>query len=482
MTQSPNPPCPRCASPDVLQRPDERFRCSQCGHIFSASAPVSNLAQRLRLSAPGQINPWARVAFETAQEAARRGNLAEARAALRRALEAQPDLTDAHYGLALLTTDPVEKRAHLTDVLVAIPNHLDALRELMVLDGRLTPGEAARTHHFNDPQMRPAAGPVQAATQTLICPVCGGDLTIDPDDGHVECRFCGYRAAQAARLTKDSEWLAAALLERKADSVRWKIGRRLLHCNQCGAERTIPATIMSDRCPFCNANQVVAQDALASFQQPDALLRFRVSPEAADARVRHRLTRLDQRIAGLIDTNAVRRLELEGVYLPFWVFDTLADVTRVITPQGRGYALRPQPPERTTFRDGCYDLAVPAVTQPRPSLTHGLGTFDFSQAVDYAPKLLARYPAALYDIDFDKASIEARSLAARWMKQKHGETHQSNVEVTVSTNVVQMSFRLFLLPVWVGVVTEVDGDLRPVLVNGQTGKVALGRAQKRSRR
>jgi len=479
MSQSPNPPCPRCTSPDVLKKADGRFRCGNCGHVFSASAPVASAGLQLRLTSPGQINPWARAAFETAQDAVKHGNLAEARAALHRALEAQPDLTDAHYGLALLSADPVEKRTHLTDVLMAVPNHLDALRELMVLDGRLSQDEAARTHHFNDPKTRTAAGPVRAATTTLTCPVCHGDLTVHPDDGHVECRFCGYRAASALRPSADGEWLAAALLERKAQSVRWKIGRRLLHCNQCGAERTIPATALSDRCPFCNANHVVEQDALGSFQQPDALVRFRVSPETADSRVRQRLTRLDQRIAGFIDTNRVRRLELEGVYLPFWVFDALADVTQVITPQGRGYALRPSQPERTTFRDGCYDLTVPGVTKPRADLIHGLGSFDLEQAVDYAPKLLARYPAALYDVDFDKASMEARSLAARWMKQKHSQTTRSNVEVSVSSNVVQMSFRLFLLPVWVGVLTEVDGDLRPVLVNGQIGKVVLGRTQKR---
>lgn len=479
MTQPPNPTCPRCASLEVLREQDGRFRCSRCGNLFDARPPAENGGLQLRLTSASQVNPWARAAFETAQEAARRGSIAEAQDALRRALEAQPDLTDAHYGLALLSTDPVEKRAHLTDVLLAIPNHLDALRELMVLDGRLTTDQAARSHHFNDPELH-TADPVGTTTSTLICPVCGGDLTVDLVDGHVECRFCGYRAAQAMRLTNDSDSLAAALLERKAEPVRWKIGRRLLHCNQCGAERTLPATTLSDRCPFCNANQVIVQDALGSFQQPDALVRFRVSPEAAAARVRHRLTRLDQRLAGLIDTNAVRRLELEGVYLPFWVFDALADVTKVITPKERGYTLRLQP-ESTTFRDGCYDLTVPGVNRPRSELTHGLGAFALDQAVDYSPRLLARYPAALYDIDFDKASIDARSLAARWMKQKHGQTTATNVEVAVSTFVVHMAFRLFLLPVWIGIVTEVDGDLRPVLVNGQTGKVALGRAHKQRR-
>ena len=482
MSQTPNPPCPRCTSPDVLKRADGRYRCGQCGYVFDASAPERETGIRLRLNSTDAVNPWARAAFETAQVAAQRGHAAEAKAALQRALEAQPDLIDAHYGLALLSTDPAEKRGHLTDVLVVMPNHLDALRDLLVLDGRLSAADAARTHHFNDPELRAAAEPVRAATTTLACPVCGGDLTVDPGDGHVECRFCGYRGPAAARADGNGKWLAAALLQRKAQPVRWKIGRRVLHCGECGAERTIPATALSDRCPFCNTNHVVRQDALASFQQPDALLPFRISPEAADARVRLRLRRLDERIAGFMDTNDVRRLVLEGDYLPFWSFDALADITQVITPRSRGLDARLSEPERLTFRDGCYDLNVTGVSRPPADLLRRLEPFDLEQAVAYAPKLLARYPAALYDVDFDKTSIEARSLASRAMQTKHGATSRNNVDVSVACNVVQMSFRLLLLPVWIGVITEVDGDLRPVLVNGQSGKVVLGRTQKRPTR
>lgn len=481
MSQTPNPPCPRCASPDVLRQPDGAFRCATCGHRFNNSAVNRTGTLNLRLTAR-DISPWARAAFETAQYAARRGDLLEARAALRRALESQPDLTDAHYALALLSDDPVEKRAHLADVLIAVPNHLDALRELMVLDGRLSAEDAARTHHFDEPETRAATNPVRVETTRLACPVCGGDLTVDPLDGHVECRFCGYRAASAPSSPGDRDSLAAAMLERKAQPVRWKIGKRLLHCNQCGAERTIPATALSDRCPFCNSNHVIQQDALASFEQPDALVRFRVSPDAAEARIRKRLRRLDERLAGLIDTNAVRRLDLEGVYLPFWTFDALADVTKTITPQSGDFAARMRNTERMQFRDGCHDLLVPGVTRPRTDLLRRVGTFDLEQAVGYAPKLLARYPAALYNVDFDQASIEARSLASRWMQQKHSYTMRSNVDVSVLSHVVQMSFRLVLLPVWVGVITEVDGDVRPVLVNGQSGQVVLGRTQKRRKR
>ena len=48
-----------------------------------------------------------------------------------------------------------------------------------------------------------------------------------------------------------------------------------------------------------------------------------------------------------------------------------------------------------------------------------------------------------------------------------------------SPKIQNMSFRLVLLPVWVASLMEDDGDVRAALVNGQTGKVALGKAEKR---
>jgi hypothetical protein len=50
--------------------------------------------------------------------------------------------------------------------------------------------------------------------------------------------------------------------------------------------------------------------------------------------------------------------------------------------------------------------------------------------------------------------------------------------VTITSQIRSMSFRLLLLPVWIALLTEVDGDMRIGLVNGQAGRVALGKSQK----
>jgi hypothetical protein len=48
------------------------------------------------------------------------------------------------------------------------------------------------------------------------------------------------------------------------------------------------------------------------------------------------------------------------------------------------------------------------------------------------------------------------------------------IERTQAGPIKGMEYRLVLLPVWVALLTEVDGDQRLALVNGQTGRVAFG--------
>lgn len=478
--------CPTCGGISSFNRVTGKWQCALCGHRFEAEAEAKPQRHPIeRITHRGEINARARSAFETAQYAVRRGDTAQAIAALRRALEMQPDFADAHLWLARLSDDPKVKRDHLSEIIAQFPNHLEATRDLMVLNGQLSAEAAARTHHADDPKIEQAGDNVRTTTSALTCPVCGGHLTIDPYDGHVECRFCGYRAEKAIEPAAGvGASLTMALLERKAEPVRWHIGGRLLHCNHCGAERTIPATTLSTRCPFCDTNHVIVQDQLNSFQQPDGLIPFEIDEQTATDAIREKLGGLAERFFGLFDRNEVKRVEIDGVYLPFWVFDALADVTqtRRVKQDSRRYGGMRLEGNVTTlnFRDGVYDVAIPAVSSPPPRLSLELGKIDFSRAVSYKPRLLARYPASLYDVDFDKASLEARSHAAKLLREKHILiSSRSDEEITVFANVVQMQFRQLLLPAWVATLTEVDGDTRLALVNGQTGQVTLGKAQKR---
>ena len=488
MTQT----CPQCGSMMKLDTASAVFRCTNCRHTIEK--PYETLEQaQARLSAKGtrppvtithrgEVDKRALSVFETGHDYLWMENTTEAIRQFERALEIQGDFADPHLWLAKLAEDEAVKRHHLGEILAYDMGHTEALRMMMVLNGRLTPEQAAQTYHANAPEQKRVE---QAATSTeaLLCPVCGGHLTVDEDGKRVYCRFCGHDAP-LKKADVGADVLGMALLERKAQRVQWVIGERLLHCNQCGAERTLPARKLSMVCPFCGSNQVIVQDALGSFEQPHGLVPFSIYEEPAKAAIRDKMNALTERLYSVRDGNKIARATLEGVFLPFWVFDALLDVSittvdkrisnkdlRWLQAGNTGYS-------HTKTMGGVNGLGICAVKSLPSDLTDRLGEYDLDLMMSYDPKLLASYPAELYEIDFDQASLIARSRASEQVRKEQTTFQGTEVETTVSALVIQMSFSLVLMPVWVATLTERDGDVRTALVNGQNGQVAIGKAKK----
>lgn len=478
--------CPTCGSPLKLNPDTGMFRCDTCG--FKRPETLDEASERIRargqrptvaLTHRGEIDLRARSLFESAHDYLWQGDPDAATLAWRQALDIQPDFADAHLWIARTSSDERVQRDHLGEIIAHDPGHLEALRMLMVLNGQMTPAEAERSREERAPEIQLAEGAVKAKTTALKCPVCGGGLTVE--GSRVVCRFCGHTAPLDAsrHASEGAEVLGVAMLKRRAQAVKWIVGERILHCTRCGAERTIPAERLSAVCPFCGSTQVIQQDALDTIEQPDGLVPFVIDEEQAQAAIRERLKSVGERFAGLFGENRVARAVIEGMYLPFWVFDALAEVSQTTIDRRNPsrYERRPilNPYSNVKISDGLNGVCVAAVNTP---LADQIGEFDLSAAVAYDPKLLAKHPAALYSIDFDDASLTARSMVSDHMRRRHGDSAGQNVEVQVFTSVLQMSFMLLLLPVWMATLYERDGDVRPALVNGQTGQVTLGKAEK----
>jgi len=482
--------CPTCSERMTIDLDGVGVYCPHCGHRPSTGLDEKMAEVRARGPRPSvtiankdRLNARAISLFYTAHDQLFAGDKAAAIRTLQSALELQPDFLEAHLWIAKISDDEQVKRDHLGSVLAYDGGNPEALRLMLVLNGRLTPEQAEHAYRDTRPITMQADAPVDARFTTLRCPKCGGDLQEAQTGARVECKFCGYTADASRQGDADGDLLFAALLERKSQPVRWVVGERLLHCNQCGAERTLAADQLSSRCPFCFSNQVIEQDALDSFEQPDGLIPFTITRDEAGQRIKERLKGLGERLKNLFDSNEVARATLNGYYLPFWVFDAMLDITRtrVDMQPTPDRAHINQPYAQSHYSDAIYDVEVCAVTSPPPALTAQLGDYDLRAMAGYTPELLATYPAGLYTLDVDQAALDARSRASAIMRGKFTErdlSDDTNISISVFTNVQQMRYRLVLLPLWVATLIEVDGDVRTALVNGQTGKVALGKAYK----
>ncbi len=484
--------CPECGKRMTPNFVEARMVCSHCGYVRSSGLDdkITEVRQRgkrpeVSVAHEDEINPRALSLFYTAHDYLFQGDRLKALASLAQALELQPDFLEAHLWTAKLSDNEKAKRDHLSTVLAYNPGDLEAMRMLMVLNGRMTAEEAARSEKAEMPAEMKVLEAV-ATTQVITrCPNCGGDLMADERTGGVRCSSCGYLPPAPQPQGGQSEQLTAALLQRRAKPVTWVVGERLLCCKACGAQRTISASVLSARCSFCGSNQVLEQDALGSFEQPDGVIPFKITRDEAGERIKERLRSVTERVKGWFGNNKIKSATLEGHYLPFWLFDAMGEVmrTRIDTrmPKDRNSPIQPTY-QQEKFTDAVYDVEVCAVQSPPRTLTAQLDDYHSGALVAYDPALLSRYPAQIYTLDFDRAALEARGVIAAQMRAKYQQGEGSDeVSIHVMTLIQQMSFRLVLLPVWIAILVEEDLDTRMALVNGQSGKVILGNTVKYKR-
>ena len=473
-----------------------QLQCVKCGRFLDGTlppdddtivrdtkmpAPANSPGQRWQLGGllyDGPQTPWIRTMIGSLRAQLHHGQREEAIQTCHRLLGMDRDFIDAHLWIGRLIEDKATKRRHLEAVLAQKPNNAEATRLLMVLNGVMTEEEAERSRNLHADNVQVAEGDVEAGTVALLCPVCRGALTV-ADDGTVTCAFCGYadeNTSQAVRADPGQS-LTIALIKQRGQAVRWKVGERKIHCDECGAERVLPPGKMSSRCPFCDSNQVLVQDNHGAFRQPDSILKFRVNRQKAEASINESLNSVVEQVKGWFTDNRVDRMRLEGVFLPFWVFDVFGIVRIVEEKQDSQWGVPAQVERREVGIDS-QDIAIPAVKSPPRKLLLRLGRYDYSQRIPYTPKLLAKFAAELYQIDFDAASLDARSMFRERAVSRYGSSTSADTKRTLTAQVDYIDMELFLVPVWVATITEKDRDVRMALVNGQTGKTVLGRAGK----
>lgn len=499
MQPASNSRCPRCSEPIRASDRSGLLMCTVCGYIpgittetagenstaesVSAATERSALPIRHTLIYRDALSQRALSLFESGVSALERGQVADAIDSFQDALGVEPNFIDAHICLARLLDNPHTKRDHLSAVIAYDPANLEALRLLMILNGQLTPDEAERAQGDHSPVVRKANTAINTDTQALLCSVCGGHLSVDEVTGKVTCRFCGHEPP-VKQGSNQQQVLGVALIQRKAQPERWITDEHRLRCRQCGVERIIPATALSVNCPFCGSNHVIEQDALKTFVRPDGVIPFVLTEKDVIQAIKQALDAPSEKFAGLFDDKRVKRGIIEGVFVPFWLFDVTVLISRFVQQRESSVLLRQRgaayiPPTEERFTDGIFNLSIPAIRSILNEQVRKITAYRFEALTAYDPKLLARYPASLYDIDFDATSLMARGTASQWMRDKHGGTdYDGDKTISLSTSVQSMMFSLVLLPMFTATLTERDGDSRLAWINGQTGAVTLGQSRK----
>lgn len=324
-------------------------------------------------------------------------------------------------------------------------------------------------------------------TETLLeykCPCCGGGIHFDSGVQRMKCPYCETEfdmqtlAAQREQLeqeppedmtwqnTPDSEWMPDERAEMRA-----------YICQSCGGEIAVSRTTGATRCPYCD-NPVVVTGVFSGHLRPDLVIPFRLDKEAAkDALRKHfRGKRLLPKV--FKDENHID--EIQGVYVPFWLFSADADAniryraTRIRHWSDSRYDYT-ETQHFSVYRAGALRFEqVPADGSSRmpDELMESLEPFNTKDAVAFQPAYLAGYLAEKYDVASGQCIGRVNERIKRSTEDAFARTVQGYATVLPENSAVRLSngqTRYALYPVWL-LNTSWRGKKYTFAMNGQTGK------------
>lgn len=331
-----------------------------------------------------------------------------------------------------------------------------------------------------------------AAKEHLFpCATCGSDLRFDANAGQLVCDHCGATQAVAngdrdEAVVEHDYRDALANLTDQAETEE----RRVLSCENCGAQIEFDPAQHAAECPYC-ATPVVTGTGAHRQLKPAAVLPFAIAERDARAAMGKWLGKLWFAPNGLQDY-ARKGRAMQGVYAPFWTYD--ADTrTRYQGERGDAYYVSRQVQRevngktqtvteqvrkvRWTHRSGRVqrffnDVLVLASRALPRKYTDALAPWDLQALEAYSPDYLAGYRAEAYTVSLEDGFAIAReemdSVIRGDVRADIGGDEQ-RIHV-IDTAVSDITFKHILLPVWVAAY-KFRGKSYRFVVNGRTGKV-----------
>jgi len=410
--------------------------------------------------------------LNTGIAAARGGDYDQARPLLVKASELKPADALPWLWLSTVTEDPDEQRDFLERALAADPANAAARRGLVMLSDKLDKtrlveeGESVPAQHPDEPEEA-------HVLQAFSCSQCGGLMEFDVESQNAVCRSCGYVEVieeEAASVEASEQVLDFVLPTTRAH--RWAEAQHRLACSQCGAISLLPPGQTTNECPYCGSRQLIASDETVELVDPSLIGAARFDEGQALGGLRLWLGN------GWFIPDDLKKLartsRLRPAYYPFWTFDGALQMDWTCRVN-EGSSRNPQWGTRQGVETEMFDdVLVPGLRSMLARELSRVEPFRLKELVEFKPEILAGWKALTYDLPLADASLKAREKVARRVRRELynrvlvGYQKQDLRSGAMSWS--GMTFKLVLLPLWVGTY-HYRGKRYRLLINGQTGKV-----------
>ncbi len=331
----------------------------------------------------------------------------------------------------------------------------------------------------------------RALTETRFpCQQCGAMLRYSIGTHSLECEYCGHLNRIVDKHVQIEELDFHAALRRLQTSRHVPPETNIIHCPNCAAQFALDAHIHSGECPFCSTT-VVTSTSKAKPIKPRGLLPFKINAQQAKQSYTKWLGNL-WFAPGELKKFARDDTPLNGVYIPYWTYDSdtvtayegergdVYYVTRVVTAtvNGRRVRRRQQVPKirwtRISGRTSRHfdDVLVGATkTLPR-KITDWLEPWDLENLVPYTEEYLSGFSSEVYQVELDQGFNHAQSNMDRIIRHDVNSAiggDQQRIH-RLQTHHSDTTFKHVLLPLW-SAAFQYRGKTFRFVVNGRTGKV-----------
>ena len=335
------------------------------------------------------------------------------------------------------------------------------------------------------------------------CPACTGPLHFSAETGKLTCDYCGsaYDVAEIEALYAQKEAEAAAAKEAAdakaeaakadaADDGGWDTsdlssdwgadadGLRVYGCPSCGAELICDETTAATSCPYCG-NPTVVPGQFSGALKPEFVLPFKMTKDDAVRALRAHYRGKPFLPRSFTAGNHIE--EIQGVYVPFWLFDAnasgsgLYEATTSSSHRNGDYVITTTKHYDVRRAGTTQFMGVPVDGSTKMPNGHmdAIEPYDYRAFQPFSTAYLPGYMADKYDEDADTCQARAHS---RMQNSVSSELSASitgyNSVSTLSENIhIDYTAKHYaLLPVWM-LHTKWQGKDYLFAMNGQTGKL-----------
>lgn len=323
------------------------------------------------------------------------------------------------------------------------------------------------------------------------CPNCGAPLSFKPEAKQVICEYCNTKFTvedlkkiyeQREKVAAEASHPAAAEWDTSAAGSTWNeeetANFQAFRCSSCGAELVTDGNTIATECCYCG-NPAMLPERFSGMLKPDYVIPFKKTKDEAVAALKEFYK--GKRLLPKAFTANNRVEQIQGLYVPFWLFDSQAQASATL----RGVLVNTydDSEDRVTetsyyecHREGEAEFSrIPADGSKKmdDDFMDAIEPFDYEDLQPFTTAYLTGFLADKYDVPADDCLDRINERVEKSISEEVAQTMGTFSSFSVTDNAVTRTggdVKYALAPVWI-LTTRYEDKPYTFMMNGQTGKL-----------